>query len=104
MPSHPQGLFRIYPFPEDPDAPKPPRQFSAWPEVEDFPQMCLVRVYLIRAINLQPQDYNGLVKIKQSHLSPVSPPQVTHVKQCLGLFSPTQAPPRVPGPSLTNLD
>lgn len=62
MPSQPQGLFRIYPFPEDPDAPKPPRQFSAWPEIEDFPQMCLVRVYLIRAINLQPQDYNGLVK------------------------------------------
>ncbi|GAB1284876.1 Fer-1-like protein 5 [Apodemus speciosus] len=55
-----KGLFRIYPFPEDPDAPKPPRQFSAWPEVEDFPQTCLVRVYLIRAINLQPQDYNGL--------------------------------------------
>ncbi|XP_021053268.1 fer-1-like protein 5 [Mus pahari] len=55
-----KGLFRIYPFPEDPDAPKPPRQFSAWPEIEDFPQICLVRVYLIRAINLQPQDYNGL--------------------------------------------
>nr|AGE83049.1 fer-1-like 5 protein [Mus musculus] len=55
-----KGLFRIYPFPEDPEAPKPPRQFSAWPEIEDFPQMCLVRVYLIRAINLQPQDYNGL--------------------------------------------
>lgn len=65
MPSHSQGLFRIYPFPEDPDAPKPPRQFSAWPEIEDFPQMCLVRVYLIRAINLQPQDYNGLVKKKE---------------------------------------
>ncbi|XP_041511848.1 fer-1-like protein 5 [Microtus oregoni] len=55
-----KGLFRIYPFPEDPDAPKPPRQFSSWPETEDFPQTCMVRVYLIRAINLQPQDYNGL--------------------------------------------
>ncbi|XP_051008619.1 fer-1-like protein 5 [Acomys russatus] len=55
-----KGLFRIYPFPEDPEAPKPPRQFSSWPEIEDFPQQCLVRVYLIRAINLQPQDYNGL--------------------------------------------
>ncbi|KAL1771885.1 fer-1 5 [Sigmodon hispidus] len=55
-----KGLFRIYPFPEDPDAPTPPRQFSSWPETEDFPQMCTVRVYLIRAINLQPQDYNGL--------------------------------------------
>ncbi|XP_076413608.1 fer-1-like protein 5 isoform X1 [Peromyscus maniculatus bairdii] len=55
-----KGLFRIYPFPEDPEAPKPPRQFSSWPETEDFPQPCMVRVYLIRAINLQPQDYNGL--------------------------------------------
>uniref|UniRef100_A0A8C6QPE9 Fer-1 like family member 5 n=1 Tax=Nannospalax galili TaxID=1026970 RepID=A0A8C6QPE9_NANGA len=55
-----KGLFRIYPFPEDPEAPKPPRQFLVWPQNEDFPQMCLVRVYLVRAINLQPQDYNGL--------------------------------------------
>ncbi|XP_019065151.1 fer-1-like protein 5 isoform X2 [Fukomys damarensis] len=55
-----KGLFRIYPFPENPEAPKPPRQFLAWPEREDFPQLCLVRVYVVRAINLQPQDYNGL--------------------------------------------
>ncbi|XP_055462731.1 fer-1-like protein 5 [Psammomys obesus] len=55
-----KGLFRIYPFPENPEAPKPPRQFSCWPKTEDFPQTCMVRVYLIRAINLQPQDYNGL--------------------------------------------
>ncbi|XP_035308371.1 fer-1-like protein 5 isoform X2 [Cricetulus griseus] len=55
-----KGLFRIYPFPEDPEAPNPPRQFSSWPETDNFPQTCMVRVYLIRAINLQPQDYNGL--------------------------------------------
>uniref|UniRef100_A0A2K6JUX0 Fer-1 like family member 5 n=1 Tax=Rhinopithecus bieti TaxID=61621 RepID=A0A2K6JUX0_RHIBE len=55
-----KGLFRIYPFPEDPEAPKPPLQFLAWPEREDFPQPCLVRVYVVRATNLQPQDYNGL--------------------------------------------
>ncbi|ELV11536.1 Fer-1-like protein 5 [Tupaia chinensis] len=55
-----KGLFRIYPFPENPDAAKPPRQFSVWPDREDFPQSCLVRVYVVRAINLQPQDYNGL--------------------------------------------
>nr|XP_024651217.1 fer-1-like protein 5 isoform X6 [Macaca nemestrina] len=55
-----KGLFRVYPFPENPDAPKPPLQFLAWPEREDFPQPCLVRVYVVRAINLQPQDYNGL--------------------------------------------
>ncbi|KAB1256675.1 Fer-1-like protein 5 [Camelus dromedarius] len=28
---------------------------------EDFPQQCLVRVYVVRAINLQPQDTNGLL-------------------------------------------
>ncbi|XP_062933805.1 fer-1-like protein 5 [Cynocephalus volans] len=55
-----KGLFRIYPFPENPKAPKPPRQFSVWPERGNFPQLCLVRVYVVRAINLQPQDYNGL--------------------------------------------
>ncbi|XP_062065881.1 fer-1-like protein 5 isoform X1 [Lepus europaeus] len=55
-----KGLFRIYPFPENPEAPKPPRQFLVWPSREDFPQQCLVRVYVVRGINLQPQDYNGL--------------------------------------------
>ncbi|XP_064428635.1 fer-1-like protein 5 [Mirounga angustirostris] len=55
-----KGLFRVYPFPEDPKAPKPPRQFLVWREKEDFPQECLVRVYMVRAINLQPQDSNGL--------------------------------------------
>ncbi|KAM9212099.1 LOW QUALITY PROTEIN: fer-1-like protein 5 [Dugong dugon] len=55
-----KGLFRIYPFPEDPKATKPPRQFLVWPEREGFPQQCLVRVYVVRAFSLQPQDYNGL--------------------------------------------
>nr|XP_012642367.1 fer-1-like protein 5 isoform X2 [Microcebus murinus] len=55
-----KGLFRIYPFPENPAALKPPHQFLVGPEREDFPQLCLVRVYMVRAINLQPQDYNGL--------------------------------------------
>ncbi|XP_008542602.1 fer-1-like protein 5 [Equus przewalskii] len=55
-----KGLFRVYPFPENPEAPKPPRQFMVWPQKEDFPQQCLVRVYVVRAINLQPQDLNGL--------------------------------------------
>jgi hypothetical protein len=36
--------------------------------------MCLVRVYLIRAINLQPQDYNGLVKNKQTNKQKPQPP------------------------------
>lgn len=60
-PTHTQGQFRVYPFPENPDTPKPPRQFLPWPKKEDFPQQCLVRVYVVRAANLQPQDTNGLV-------------------------------------------
>ncbi|XP_061067067.1 fer-1-like protein 5 [Eubalaena glacialis] len=55
-----KGQFRVYPFPENPEAPKPPRQFLPWPKKEDFPQQCLVRVYVVRAVNLQPQDTNGL--------------------------------------------
>ncbi|XP_045018345.1 fer-1-like protein 5 [Bubalus bubalis] len=54
------GQFRVYPFPENPEAPKPPRQFPLWPKKEDFPQQCLVRVYIVRAFHLQPQDFNGL--------------------------------------------
>ncbi|XP_058134096.1 fer-1-like protein 5 [Dasypus novemcinctus] len=55
-----KGLFRIYPFPEDPKALKPPCQLVVWSNREGWPQECLVRVYVVRALNLQPQDYNGL--------------------------------------------
>ncbi|MBZ3885416.1 Fer-1-like protein 5 [Sciurus carolinensis] len=55
-----KGLFRIYPFPENPEGQEPPRQFLILPERDDFPQLCMVRVYVVRALNLQPQDYNGL--------------------------------------------
>nr|XP_020762001.1 fer-1-like protein 5 [Odocoileus virginianus texanus] len=55
-----KGQFRVYPFPENPEAPKPPRQFPLWPKKEDFPQQCVVRVYIVRAFHLQPQDINGL--------------------------------------------
>ncbi|KAJ1078187.1 hypothetical protein K5549_011514 [Capra hircus] len=58
--THAQGQFRVYPFPENPEAPKPPRQFPLWPKKEDFPQQCLIRVYMVRAFHLQPQDLNGL--------------------------------------------
>uniref|UniRef100_A0A8C6VKP5 C2 domain-containing protein n=1 Tax=Naja naja TaxID=35670 RepID=A0A8C6VKP5_NAJNA len=53
-----KGLFRIYPLPEDPRILPPPRQFQELPA--NVSQDCLVRVYIIRAFNLQPKDVNGL--------------------------------------------
>ncbi|NWX94541.1 DYSF protein, partial [Nothoprocta pentlandii] len=53
-----KGLFRIYPLPEDPGVPPPPRHFQELPPSE--PQQCLVRLYVIRAFNLPPRDRNGL--------------------------------------------
>ncbi|NXD17855.1 MYOF protein, partial [Nothocercus nigrocapillus] len=69
-----KGLFRIYPLPEDPNVPPPPRHFQQLPPSR--PQECLVRVYIIRAFNLPPRDRNGLVR------PPVGDWDVTHGPLC----------------------
>ncbi|KAK1166436.1 myoferlin isoform X3 [Acipenser oxyrinchus oxyrinchus] len=53
-----KGLFKIYPLSDDPSVPAPPRQFRELPD--SGPQECIVRIYIIRAIDLQPKDNNGL--------------------------------------------
>lgn len=54
-----QGMFKIYPFPDDQSATSLPRQFCLLPPngIEE----CLVRVYIIQAYGLQPKDANGKV-------------------------------------------
>lgn len=63
-----QGHFKIYPLPEDPSVPMPPRQFHQL--AAQGPQECLVRIYIIRAFGLQPKDPNGKVPLPKPSLSP----------------------------------
>ncbi|XP_012735941.2 myoferlin [Fundulus heteroclitus] len=53
-----KGSFRIYSLSDDPGEPAPPLQFRERPELG--PQECLVRIYVVRGIDLQPKDTNGL--------------------------------------------
>ncbi|XP_030610233.1 myoferlin-like isoform X2 [Archocentrus centrarchus] len=52
-----KGSFKVYPLPDDPGVAPPPRQFRELPE--SGPQECLVRIYVVRGIDLQPKDNNG---------------------------------------------
>ncbi|KAJ3610380.1 hypothetical protein NHX12_022472 [Muraenolepis orangiensis] len=53
-----KGSFRVYPLYDDPGVGDPPRQFRELPE--SAPQECLVRIYVVRCVDLQPKDNNGL--------------------------------------------
>ncbi|XP_076856143.1 myoferlin isoform X1 [Brachyhypopomus gauderio] len=53
-----KGAFKIYSVSDDPAVPSPPQQFKELPD--SGPQECLVRIYVVRGIDLQPKDNNGL--------------------------------------------
>lgn len=53
-----KGSFHVYPLPSDPNLPLPPRILNNLPPSE--PVECVVRLYVIKAIDLQPMDPNGL--------------------------------------------
>lgn len=50
--------FKVYPLPQDPNVALPPKILAALPD--SAPQVCIVRVYVIRATDLQPNDPSGL--------------------------------------------
>ncbi|KAA0718022.1 Myoferlin Fer-1-like protein 3 [Triplophysa tibetana] len=53
-----KGSFRVYPLSDDPSVSEPPREFRELPESR--PQECLVRIYIVRCLDLQPKDNNGM--------------------------------------------
>ncbi|XP_066277223.1 dysferlin-like isoform X3 [Branchiostoma lanceolatum] len=61
-----KATFRIYQLPPDPKADLPPRMLGNLPGTGA--EECLIRVYIVRGMDLQPQDQNGLsdpyIKIK----------------------------------------
>lgn len=54
-----KAMFRLYPLPDDPFAPLPPRALDRVPRATG-PVECLLRIYCIRALALQSYDSNGL--------------------------------------------
>ncbi|KAK2145131.1 hypothetical protein LSH36_700g01069 [Paralvinella palmiformis] len=53
-----KGLFRVYPLPGDPNVPMPPRKLKNLPP--STPEECIIRIYIIKALDLQPNDPSGL--------------------------------------------
>jgi len=53
-----KGTFRVYPLPGDPNLPMPQRLLSNLPA--SAPEECIIRIYIIKAIDLQPNDPSGL--------------------------------------------
>lgn len=53
-----KGSFRIYPINDDSSVQPPPRQFRELPDSGS--QECIVRIYIVKGIDLQPKDSNGL--------------------------------------------
>lgn len=52
-----KGTFRVYPLPSDPNEEMPPKDLKNLPP--STPVDCTVRCYIVRALDLPPQDANG---------------------------------------------
>lgn len=52
-----KGSFMVYPLSDDPTVLPPPRQFRELPD--SVSQECVVRIYVVQGIDLQPKDNNG---------------------------------------------
>ncbi|XP_062582135.1 myoferlin-like [Saccostrea cucullata] len=53
-----KGGFRVYPLPSDPNEEMPSKVFVNLPSAD--PEECIIRVYVICGIDLQPSDTSGL--------------------------------------------
>ncbi|XP_064602895.1 myoferlin-like isoform X2 [Liolophura sinensis] len=53
-----KGSFRVYPLPQDPNDPLPRKILDNLPP--SAPEECVVRLYVIKATDLQPNDPSGL--------------------------------------------
>ncbi|EDV22851.1 uncharacterized protein TRIADDRAFT_58489 [Trichoplax adhaerens] len=54
-----KGTFRVYPLPSDPSEPLPSKVFDPERLPKTKGLQCIVRVYVIKAIDLAPKDQNG---------------------------------------------